>query len=179
MVLARATGRIDMVRRNSLDLELSVAPVDCIRALRQLCESKGWSLERHEGARLVDRFAIIMPMAQSARTLGLKVLDGPLMGLELTTWSEVRGSAGAVHICSWILPGGPQHPKIQKLMQHWVANLPRCPWRWTFGERSKIGFLLPTWKKSRRSFTNLGFNTEKNAWPITLTTKWMNENEEE
>jgi len=179
MVLARQTGRIDMVRRNSLDLELSVAPVDCIRALRQLCESKGWSLERHEGARLVDRFAIIMPMAQSARTLGLKVLDGPLMGLELTTWSEVRGSAGAVHICSWILPGGPQHPKIQHLMQHWVANLPRCPWRWTFGERSKIGFLLPTWKKSRRSFTNLGFNTEKNAWPITLTTDWMNENEEE
>ena len=179
MVLARATGRIDMVRRNSLDLELSVAPVDCIRSLRQLCESKGRCLERHEGARLVDRFAIIMPMAQSARTLGLKVLDGPLMGLELTTWSEVRGSAGAVHICSWILPGGPQHPKIQNLMQHWVANLPRCPWRWTFGERSKIGFLLPTWKKSRRSFTNLGFDTEKNAWPIALTTEWMNENEEE
>ena len=97
---------MDMVRRNSLDIELSVAPVDCIRSLRKLCEEKNWSLERHEGARLVDRFAIIMPMAQSARTLGLKVLDGPLMGLELTTWSEVRGSAGAVHICSWILPGG-------------------------------------------------------------------------
>ena len=84
-----------------------------------LGEDKGWSLERNEGARLVDRFAIIMPMAQSARTLGLKILDGPLMGLELTTWSEVRGSAGAVHICSWILPGGPQHPKIQHLIQHW------------------------------------------------------------
>ena len=179
MVLAIVRGRIDMVRRNSLDLELSVAPVDCIRALRHLCENKGWALERHEGARLVDRFAIIMPMAQSARTLGLRVLDGPLMGLELTTWSGVRGSAGAVHICSWILPGGPQHPKIQNLLQHWVANLPRCPWRWTFGERSKIGFLLPTWKKSRRSFANLGFNTEKNAWPITITSEWMNGNEEE
>ena len=55
-------------------------------------------------------------MAQSARTLGLKVLDGPLMGLELTTWSEVRGSAEAVHICSWILPGGPQHPKDSALV---------------------------------------------------------------
>ena len=120
-----------------------------------------------------------MPMAQSARTLGLKILDGPLMGLELTTWSEVRGSAGAVHICSWILPGGPQHPKIQHLIQHWVANLPRCPWRWTFGERSKIGFLLPTWKKSRRSFTSLGFNTDKNAWPYVPSTEWMNEDEEE
>ena len=179
MVLAIVIGTMNMVRRNSLDIELSVAPVDCIRALRKLCEDKGWSLERHEGARLVDRFAIIMPMAQSARTLGLRVLDGPLMGLELTTWSEVRGSAGAVHICSWILPGGPQHPKIQHLFQHWVANLPRCPWRWSFGERSKIGFLLPTWKKSRRSFTDLGFNTEKNAWPYVPNSEWMNENEVE
>ena len=168
-----------MVRRNSLDLELSVAPVDCIRALRQLCESKGWSLERHEGARLVDRFAIIMPMAQSARTLGLKVLDGPLMGLELTTWSEVRGSAGAVHICSWILPGGPQHPKIQNLMQHWVANLPRCPWRWTFSERSKIGFLLPVWRKARKNFTTLGFDTSKKGWPYKAKMAWPVANDEE
>ena len=118
MVLAAVTGRMNMVRRNSLDLELSVAPVDCIRSLRKLCEDKGWTLERNEGARLVDRFAIIMPMAQSARTLGLKILDGPLMGLELTTWSEVRGSAGAVHICSWVVAGGPQHPKVQHLIQH-------------------------------------------------------------
>ena len=128
-------GTMDMVRRNSLDIELSVAPVDCIRSLRKLCEDKNWSLERHEGARLVDRFAIIMPMAQSARTLGLKVLDGPLMGLELTTWSEVRGSAGArPHLfmdSSWwpstskdselVATLGCQSPKMSLAMDVWRA----------------------------------------------------------
>ena len=98
MVLAILLSALSMVRRNTLDFELSVTPVECIRSLRTLCEEKGWKLERHEGSRLVDRFAIIMPMAQTARTLGLRVLDGPLTGLELTTWSEVRGSAGAVHL---------------------------------------------------------------------------------
>lgn len=93
MVLAILLSALSMVRRNTLDFELSVTPVECIRSLRTLCEEKGWKLERHEGSRLVDRFAIIMPMAQTARTLGLRVLDGPLTGLELTTWSEVRGSA--------------------------------------------------------------------------------------
>lgn len=173
MVLAILLSALSMVRRNTLDFELSVTPVECIRSLRTLCEEKGWKLERHEGSRLVDRFAIIMPMAQTARTLGLRVLDGPLTGLELTTWSEVRGSAGAVHLTSWILPGGPSHPQIQHLLQHWVSRLPRCPWRWTFGERSKIGYLLPTWKKSRKSFTSLGFNTAKNAWPYEAPAPWL------
>ena len=63
---------MNMVRRNSLDFELSVAQ-SMHRSLRKLCEER-LVLERHEGARLVGRFAIIMPMAQSARTLGLKVL---------------------------------------------------------------------------------------------------------
>ena len=73
-----------MVRRATTDLEVSVAPIQCIKAFRELVlEQAGWEIERHEGARLVDRFAIIFPMAQSTRTIGIKVLDGPLRGLEL------------------------------------------------------------------------------------------------
>ena len=94
-----------MVKRATLDLEVSPTPVECIKALRELVDSTGWQLERHEGSRLVDRFAIIMPMAQSARTLGLVVKDGPLRGLELVCWSETRGSSGAINIASWLLPG--------------------------------------------------------------------------
>ena len=168
-----------MARKATTDLEVSVSPVQCVKSFRKLAEQAGWEIERHEGARLVDRFAIIFPMAQSTRTIGIKILNGPLRGLELACWSETRGSHGAINIASFLLPGGPELPITKSLLDNWVADLPRCPWRWTFGERSKIGFLLPTWKKSRRSFTNLGFNTEKNAWPITLTTEWMNENEEE
>ena len=61
-----------MVRKATTDLEVSVSPVQCVKALRKLIEQAGWQIERHEGARLVDRFAIIVPMAQSTRTIGLK-----------------------------------------------------------------------------------------------------------
>lgn len=162
-----------MVKRATLDLEVSPSPVDCIKALRQLAESAGWQLERHEGSRLVDRFAIIMPMAQSARTLGLVVKDGPLRGLELVCWSETRGSSGAINIASWMLPGGHDHPLTRNVMHNWVAILPRCPWRWTFGEKSKIGYLLPVWRKSKKKFTKLGFDVKSKQWPIEAEEPWF------
>jgi len=166
-----------MVKRATLDLEVSVSSIQCIRLFRELAEEAGWSLERHEGSRLVDRFAIIMPMAQSARTLGLRVLDGPMRGTELTCWSETRGSAGGLNIASWLIPGGPDQPVAKALLEHWVARMDRCPWRWTFGERSKVGYLLPVWRQSRRRFSDLGFNTKKGGWPHESTTVWPPQNE--
>ena len=135
--------RAFMVRKATLDLEVSVSSIQAIRLFRELAEEAGWALERHEGSRLVDRFAIIMPMAQSARTLGLKVLSGPMQGMELTCWSETRGSSGAVNIASWLVPGGNDEPLFRDLLQHWVSRMDRCPWRWTFGERSKVGTSCP------------------------------------
>ena len=121
-----------MVRKATTDLEVSVAPIQCIKAFRKLVEQAGWDIERHEGARLVDRFAIIFPMAQSTRTIGIKVLDGPLRGLELACWSETRGSHGAINVASFLLPGGP--PKTFSPSKGGVAphsNAPPLP----LGER--------------------------------------------
>ena len=166
MIHALEICRIIMVRRATTDFELSVSPVHCIKALRLVLENTGWSLERHEGARMVDRFAIIMPLTQTTRTLGLRITDGPLRGLEMTCWAETKGSAGAINMASWILPGGLEHENIRKLLQNWVLKLPRCPWHWTFYERSKIGYLLPVWRRSKRAFSTLGFNTRSKAWPL-------------
>ena len=161
-----------MVRKTTLDLEVSISSVQAIRLFRELAEEAGWELERHEGSRLVDRFAIIMPMAQSARTLGLRVLNGPMQGMELTCWSETRGSAGAVNIASWVVPGGNDEPLFRMLVRHWVARMDRCPWRWSFGERSKVGYMLPVWRQSRRRFSDLGFDTKKSGWPVAMDDSW-------
>ena len=161
-----------MVRRATTDLEVSVSPVHAIKTLRLLAEEAGWSMERHEGSRLVDRFAIIMPMAQSTRTLGIRLLDGPLRGLEMTAWSETRGSAGALNITSWVMPGGMEHELNLTLLQHWVARVPRCPWHWTFSERSKVGYMLPVWRKARKKFRDLGFDVKKKAWPKEPDLSW-------
>lgn len=175
---ANPTFGLIMVRRATQDFEVSVSPVQSIKVFRILAEEAGWTMERHEGSRMVDRFAIIMPMTQTTRTLGLRILDGPLRGLEVTSWAETRGSSGAINMISWVLPGGLEHPLTQSLLQHWVSRLPRCPWRWSFGERSKIGFLLPVWKKSRKKFAKLGFSVGKNDWPNIPQQSWMDSESE-
>jgi len=159
------------VRREHI-LEVSVAPTECIKALRILGQEAGWSLERHEGSRLVDRFAIIMPIAQSARSIGIKYTSGPLAGMEMHSWAETRGTTGAVVKTAWTTPGGVDEPVFRDLLHNWVAILPRCPWRWSFGERSKVGFLLPVWHRSKKEFTKLGFNTKRKTWPARDLPEW-------
>ena len=161
-----------MVRPESLDLEVSVSPIAAIRAVRSAIEAAGWSMRRHEGARMVDRFAIIMPMTQATRTIGLEILDGPLHGGLITAWSETRGSTGEVHQVSWLLPGGTNAGLGLDLIHAWVHALPRIPWKWTFGERSTVGFLLPTWRKSKRAFGALGFDVRSKTWPRASTRVW-------
>ena len=161
-----------MVRPRTLDLEVSVSPIDAIRALRTVVTEAGWSMRREEGARMVDRFAIIMPMTQSARTLGIELLDGPLRGTTVMAWSETRGTTGAVHMVSWLVPGGVESGLGADLFHAWVHALPRIPWRWTFAERSNVGFLLPTWRRARRRFAALGFDTTGTRWPRPSARSW-------
>ena len=105
-----------MLKRKEFTLEVSTSPIENIKALRILAESNEWSLTTHEGSRLVDRFAIIIPMAQSARTLGLEVMDGPLKGLELHSWAETKGSAGAINMAAWTIPGGQGNEEAMDLI---------------------------------------------------------------
>ena len=145
-----------MLKRREYVLEVSTSPIVNIKALRLICEENEWEIESQHGSRLVDRFAIIMPMAQNARTIGLTFLTGPLQGLEMHSWAETKGSAGAINMASWIIPGGEGNEEAMDLIRTWAKSLPRCPWKWSFGERSKIGYLLPVFRRSRKKFAKLG-----------------------
>ena len=145
-----------MLKRREFVLEVSTSPIENVKAFRKITESKEWVITSHEGSRLVDRFAIIMPMTQSARTLGIEVLEGPLQGLELHSWSETKGSAGAINMAGWTIPGGEGNEEARELIREWAKSLSRCPWKWSFGERSKIGYLLPVFRRSRKAFAKLG-----------------------
>ena len=69
-----------MLKRKEYILEVSTSPIENLKAFRLIAESNEWEFTTHEGSRLVDRFAIIMPMAQNARSLGLEIMEGPLQG---------------------------------------------------------------------------------------------------
>tara|TARA_B110000495_G_C22770506_1_gene450913 strand:- start:295 stop:753 length:459 start_codon:yes stop_codon:yes gene_type:complete len=151
-----------MLNRKELVLEVSTSPIENIKSFRRITESNDWEITSHQGSRLVDRFAIIMPMAQSAQTLGIEVLSGPLQGLEIHTWAETKGSAGAINMAAWTIPSGEGNEAAIEIIREWAITLPRCPWKWTFGERSRIGYLLPVFRRSRKAFAKLGLTTWNN-----------------
>ena len=155
-----------MARPRSEPLEVHITPTQAIRALRELAEVASWEWERDEGRRLVDRMMIIMPIAQATRTFRLAILSGDGKGLILTAWEEVPGSGGGVTKVEWIVPGHlPGHP-FRELLAAWCSRHPNCPWRWSFGQRSMIGFLLPVWRRSRREFRRFKLDTTRKGWPL-------------
>ena len=161
------------------DLPMSVGPTVAIRALRHIAQDADWRWERFEDTMLVERFAIIMPLSQAARVLGLRLLSGPLAGTSLACWGHTPGSGGVVHTARWVLPEGLDAELARDLVHDWLAHFEHCPWRWSFGERLRLGFAVPLYRRSRRRFAALGVDTSRAAWPLRRPPRWSAPHDEE
>lgn len=171
-----------MARPRSVTLEVNITPTQAIRALRELVQLAGWEWERDEGSRLVDRMMVIMPIARATRTFRIAILSGEGRGLILTAWEEVAGSAGGITKAEWIVPGHLTGDPFRDLLRSWCSRQPKCPWRWSFAQRSMIGFLLPVWRRSPREFRKFGLDTSKKGWPVEANwppVGWPDAREEE
>ncbi len=160
-----------MARARHIEIPTCVPPVTLVRAFRETITNASWDYQRVEGSKMVHRWAIIMPLVNAAKTLGIRVISGPYKGVEMVTWSHVEGSSGAIHYISCMIPNSITDSDMKSLAEHWISKLDRVPWKWTFRERSMLGYLLPTYKKSRKGFALIGLSTGKNDWPIEITTK--------
>ena len=141
-----------MASSRLLEIPVSIAPTDAIRALRLIGESRGWSMHRIEESRMVHRWAIVVPLSRQARVLGLVVDDGEAVGLSIRSWSYIPGSAGRLSTVSFEVPRQLEGESWTSLLREWSDSLPRCPWKWSFGERSMIGYFLPEFRRSRVLF---------------------------
>ena len=141
-----------MASSRLLEIPVSITPTDAIRALREIGESKGWEMRRIQESRMVHRWAIVVPISRQARVLGLVVEDGEAAGLSIRSWSYVPGSAGRLSTVSFEVPRQMEGENWTSLLREWSDALPRCPWKWSFGERSMIGYFLPEFRRSRVLF---------------------------
>ncbi len=140
-----------------LEIPVSIVPTDAIRAMRIIGENRGWEMGRFEETTLVQRWAIIVPIAKRARVLGLKVLSDEAEGLAIRSWSYVPGSSGRMSFVSFRIPES-FDDEWKIFLLEWTKLLPRCPWKWTFMERSVIGYLLPEFRRSRKILSNEGLD---------------------
>ena len=141
-----------MASSRLLEIPVSITPTDAIRALREIGESKGWEMRRIQESRMVHRWAIVVPISRQARVLGLVVEDGEAAGLSIRSWSYVPGSVGRLSTVSFEVPRQMEGESWTSLLREWSDSLPRCPWKWSFGERSMIGYFLPEFRRSRVLF---------------------------
>ncbi len=171
-----------MARPRIVTLEVNITPTQAVRALRELAQSADWEWKREEGKRLVDRMMVIMPITNATRTFRLAVVSGEGKGIVMTAWQEVAGSSGGITKVEWIVPGHLTEQPFRDVLRAWCARHPNCPWRWSFGQRSVIGFLLPVWRRSRRECRKYGFETKKSGWPVEANwppVGWPHAREEE
>tara|TARA_B100001996_G_scaffold302731_1_gene243405 strand:- start:236 stop:742 length:507 start_codon:yes stop_codon:yes gene_type:complete len=157
-----------MVKLQTVEFSTCLKPTEMVREFREIIINSGWTYERVESIRTVDRFAIIMPITQLAKSLGIKITSGPYLGLELLCWSHTPGSSGSLHFTSWSVPTKINDEDFEKIIMLWSSKLSRQPWRWTFGERSVIGYFHPVFGKSKKFYKNLGFDIKSKVWPIVL-----------
>ena len=163
-----------MSRAKHVEIPTCIPPVTLVRAFRETILEQDWDYQRVEGSKMVHRWAIIMPLVNAAKTLGIRITSGPFKGMEMISWSHVEGSSGAVHYISCMIPNTIDEENTRCIMEHWISKLPREPWKWTFRERSTLGYFLPTYKRSRKAFSLMGIPTGKGDWPVKVTTKFPN-----
>ena len=135
-----------MVSSRTIEIPVSINPTDAIRAMREIGESEGWAMERIDDSTIVQRWAIIVPITRSTRVLGIQVNGGKSDGLILRTWSFIPGSAGRISFVSFSIPDSFDGLDWNDFLEEWVSRLPRCPWKWSFIERSVIGYLIPEFR---------------------------------
>ena len=128
-----------MGNSRTIEIPVSINPTDAIRAMREIGESKGWSMKRIDDSTIVQRWAIIVPITRSTRVLGIQVKGGISDGLELRAWSFIPGSAGRISFVSFTVPDLFDGLDWEVFLNEWIVRLPRCPWKWSFMERSVIG----------------------------------------
>ncbi len=150
-----------MMSSRIVEIPVSVTPTDAIRAIREIGEYNNWKMRRLEEAKMVSRWAIVMPISKMARVLGIAVEDGEAKGFSMRVWSHTPGSAGKITKVSFEIPIEIDGEIWTKILNQWVSRFERCPWKWSFGERSMIGYFQPEFYKSRSQLKKEGIDITK------------------
>ena len=147
-----------MVKTRLLEIPVNLEPIDVIRAMRLIAESNNWETKRIEDTKMVHRWAIIVPITSQARVIGFKVNSNKMKDFTIRSWSQTPGSAGKITYVSFEIPKSIEGEIWKGILQEWISLLPKCPWKWTFLEKSMIGYMIPEFRRSIKLFKKEGID---------------------
>jgi hypothetical protein len=76
----------------------------------------------------------------------------------IRSWSQTPGSAGKITYVSFEIPKSIEGEIWKGILQEWISLLPKCPWKWTFLEKSMIGYMIPEFRRSIKLFKKEGID---------------------
>ena len=159
----------------SAALAISVSPKQALFAFRSVAKKKGWKIHVTEGTKIVSRFVIIAPLTSAVTTIEASIYD-PGPNIRMKVWSASPTSGGILHHIEWAGLDDNAIAQLQKFVVEWTTYCPRAPWKWTFGERSRVGYLLPEYRKTKKWFKKIGINTNSwKEWPINKINEKIDE----
>jgi hypothetical protein len=136
---------------------VSVPVVASAAAVRAALESLGWEFERRKSTRLYSKFAFILTLPKAAHVFQFVVSGPPAFTVE--TW-QTDIAAGA--LMTFLRVEGVRvesEGDLRAFLAAYRTAAGKDPWRFTAGERSRAGYLLPEFARAKKAWAKQGFAT--------------------
>ena len=138
---------------------VSVAVVPSAAAVRASLEELGWTFERRKTNRIYSKFTFVIMLPKAAHVFQFVVQGTPSFTIE--TWSEDI-SAGSLMTFLRIDDIAPaDKPAAAQFLEMYRKALEKDPWHFTAGERSRRGYLLPEFRRAKKEWAAMGFDTKR------------------
>ncbi len=135
---------------------VSVPVVSSAATIRAALEEMGWTFERRKSTKMYSKFTIILVVPKGAHVFQFVVTKGPPVTIE--TWGATV-SAGAELTFLRVEGFGPEHAAdVRRFLELYRKGVGKDPWRFTMGERSRAGYLLPEFGRARKAWASQGFD---------------------
>lgn len=136
---------------------VSISAIDSAGAVRAVLEELGWPFERHKSMKLYSKFALVIMLPRGAQVFQFKRKEPSSMLFE--TW-ETELAPGS-RIARLRIEGFTvsEEEEVRRFLQLYRRAAGRDPWAFTFGERSRAGYLLPEFRQAKRAWAKFGFDT--------------------
>ena len=136
---------------------VSVRAVDSAGAVRAALEELGWPFERSKSTKLYSKFAFAIMLPRGAYVFRFRLK--PPSTLLIETW-ETEPSPGSrmTHLRVEGFALG-ERQDVRRFLELYRRATGKDPWAFTFGERSRAGYLLPEFGRARRAWAGFGFDT--------------------
>lgn len=145
-------------QRSSWQSPVSVGVLESAGAVRAALEDLGWPYERRKSVRLYSKFAVAVMLPKGAYVFQFKVTGKPDTTVE--TW-ETEMSPGA-RIAHLKVEGetASDPAQLRAFLDLYRRAAGKDPWRFSAGERSRAGFLLPEFSRAKKAWAAAGFDVK-------------------